>query len=120
MSLSEQQWTTRSHGTVNTTLDAESRNSKSLAQLLLRTVVSVPDQQVVGRSTWKTGSRKRFYHDVVLGEFFAAQPYYVVIIIMAVDYYCMGGLEIFGDSAVLSADSRPVRGLCTGGRDDGC
>ena len=39
---------------------------------------------------------------------------------MAVDYYCMGGLEIDGDSAVLSADSQPVRGLCNGGRDDGC
>ena len=40
----------------------------------------------------KTGSGKKFEHNVISGVDFAAQPYYVAIITPVI-HYCMGGLE---------------------------
>merc|ERR1712146_844682 len=40
----------------------------------------------------KTGSGKKFYHNVIQGSQFAAEPFYVAIITPVI-HYCMGGLE---------------------------
>merc|ERR1719272_1554035 len=48
----------------------------------------------------KTGSGKKFYHNVIEGSAVAAQPFYVAIITPVI-HYCMGGLEVDVDSAVL-------------------
>merc|ERR1711865_1171219 len=39
-----------------------------------------------------TGSGRKFYHNVIQGSEFAAQPFYVAIITPVI-HYCMGGLE---------------------------
>merc|ERR1719345_548627 len=39
-----------------------------------------------------TGSGKKFYHNVIPGSAFAAEPFYVAIITPVI-HYCMGGLE---------------------------
>ena len=62
----------------------------------------------------KTGSGKKFYHNVISGADFATQPFYVAIITPVI-HNCMGGLEIAEISAVLGADSKPVPGLCAAG-----
>merc|ERR1711907_199051 len=40
----------------------------------------------------KTGSGKKFFHNVIQGSQFAAEPFYVAIITPVI-HYCMGGLE---------------------------
>merc|ERR1711912_66824 len=40
----------------------------------------------------KTGSGKKFFHNVIDGSKFAAEPFYVAIITPVI-HYCMGGLE---------------------------
>merc|ERR1712124_19795 len=40
----------------------------------------------------KTGSGKKFYHNVIDGAAVATQPFYVAIITPVI-HYCMGGLE---------------------------
>merc|ERR1712153_273792 len=40
----------------------------------------------------KTGSGKKFYHNVIDGAKFASEPFYVAIITPVI-HYCMGGLE---------------------------
>merc|ERR1711965_1137995 len=40
----------------------------------------------------KTGSGKKFFHNVLPGDKFAAEPFYVAIITPVI-HYCMGGLE---------------------------
>merc|ERR1719383_79528 len=62
----------------------------------------------------KTGSGKKFYHNVISGAEFATQPNYVAIITPVI-HYCMGGLEIDENSAVLGADSKPIPGLYAAG-----
>ena len=52
----------------------------------------------------KTGSGKRFHHNVISGADFSAQPSYVDIIAPVI-HYRMGGLEIDEDSTVM----RPLR-----------
>ena len=49
------------------------------------------------------GSGKKFFHNVISGADFAAQPYYVAVITPVI-HYCMGGLEIDENSAVLGSD----------------
>merc|ERR1719195_2267009 len=48
----------------------------------------------------KTGSGKKFYHNVIPGSAVATEPFYVAIITPVI-HYCMGGLEIDTDSAVV-------------------
>jgi len=62
----------------------------------------------------KTGSGKKFYHNVIPGDKVAAEPFYVAIITPVI-HYCMGGLEIDVNSSVLAGDGRPIPGLyCAG------
>ena len=62
----------------------------------------------------KTGSGKKFCHNLISGADFAAQPYCVAIITPFIR--CgMGGLEIDEDSAVVGSGSQAIRGLYAGG-----
>merc|ERR1719482_665672 len=63
----------------------------------------------------KTGSGKKFYHNIIQGSEVATQPFYVAIITPVI-HYCMGGLEIDCDSAVVNkATGKAIPGLyCAG------
>ena len=62
----------------------------------------------------RTGSGKKFYHNVISGADFAAQQYFVAVI-MPVIHFCEGGLEIDENSDVLGAGSKPAPGLNAAG-----
>merc|ERR1719377_245960 len=47
-----------------------------------------------------TGSGKKFYHNIIQGSDVKAQPFYVAIITPVI-HYCMGGLEIDAEGAVM-------------------
>merc|ERR1712040_32619 len=62
----------------------------------------------------KTGSGKKFYHNIIPGSEVKSQPFYVAIITPVI-HYCMGGLEINVDSAVIGQNGRPIPGLYAAG-----
>merc|ERR1712013_283875 len=62
----------------------------------------------------KTGSGKKFYHNIIPGSAFKAEPFYVAIITPVI-HYCMGGLEIDTDSAVLGPHGKAIPGLYAAG-----
>merc|ERR1719327_1180294 len=60
-----------------------------------------------------TGSGKKFYHNVIDGAAVKTQPFYVAIITPVI-HYCMGGLEIDADGAVMGKNGI-IKGLyCAG------
>ena len=62
----------------------------------------------------KTGSGKKFFHNIIPGSQFATEPFYVAIITPII-HYCMGGLEINTKSEVIGANNKPIPGLfCAG------
>ncbi|CAE8585710.1 unnamed protein product [Polarella glacialis] len=62
----------------------------------------------------KTGSGKKFYHNVIAGSAVKSEPFYVAIITPVI-HYCMGGLEIDTDSAVVGAGNKAIPGLYAAG-----
>merc|ERR1719511_562382 len=62
----------------------------------------------------KTGSGKKFYHNIIPGSAVKSEPFYVAIITPVI-HYCMGGLEIDVNSAVLKSDGQPITGLYAAG-----
>merc|ERR1711937_799400 len=60
-----------------------------------------------------TGSGKKFYHNIIPGSAVAAEPFYVAIITPVI-HYCMGGLEVDVDSAVLGPNGA-IPGLYAAG-----
>merc|ERR1712040_19107 len=62
----------------------------------------------------KTGSGKKFYHNILPGSSVKSEPYYVAIITPVI-HYCMGGLEIDCDSAVLGPSGKAIPGLYAAG-----
>jgi len=61
----------------------------------------------------KTGSGKKFYHNIIPGASVKSEPFYVAIITPVI-HYCMGGLEINEEGGVLGA-SGVIKGLyCAG------
>merc|ERR1739838_669715 len=61
----------------------------------------------------KTGSGKKFYHNIIPGSKVATEPFYVAIITPVI-HYCMGGLEVDVDSAVMGKTGI-IKGLyCAG------
>merc|ERR1712079_792530 len=62
----------------------------------------------------KTGSGKKFYHNIIPGSAVKTEPFYVAIITPVI-HYCMGGLEIDTDSAVVNTDGRAIPGLYAAG-----
>merc|ERR1712224_263357 len=61
----------------------------------------------------KTGSGKKFYHNVIPGSAVASEPFYVAIITPVI-HYCMGGLEIDENSNVVGARGA-IKGLYAAG-----
>merc|ERR1712176_956807 len=62
----------------------------------------------------KTGSGKKFFHNIIQGSAVRTEPFYVAIITPVI-HYCMGGLEIDTDSAVVNADGQAIPGLYAAG-----
>merc|ERR1719393_1054521 len=62
----------------------------------------------------KTGSGKKYYHNVISGAAVANEPFYVAIITPVI-HYCMGGLEIDADSRVMGPNGKAIPGLYAAG-----
>merc|ERR1719162_1155150 len=62
----------------------------------------------------KTGSGKKFYHNVIPGSKVASEEFYVAIITPVI-HYCMGGLEIDVNSSCVTGDGKVVKGLYAAG-----
>merc|ERR1712010_419720 len=62
----------------------------------------------------KTGSGKKFYHNFIPGSAVKTEEFYVAIITPVI-HYCMGGLEIDVDSAVLGEGGAVIPGLYAAG-----
>merc|ERR1712194_467036 len=62
----------------------------------------------------KTGSGKKFYHNLLDGPAVKTQSFYVAIITPVI-HYCMGGLEVDVDSACLGSDGKAIPGLYAAG-----
>merc|ERR1712226_1204139 len=63
----------------------------------------------------KTGSGKKFYHNIIPGSAVKSEPFYVAVITPVI-HYCMGGLEIDTDSAVISKSTdKAIPGLYAAG-----
>merc|ERR1711878_43930 len=62
----------------------------------------------------KTGSGKKFYHNIIPGSAVKNEEFYVAIITPVI-HYCMGGLEIDTDSAVLGPHGKAIPGLYAAG-----
>merc|ERR1712151_1105339 len=62
----------------------------------------------------KTGSGKKFYHNIIPGSAVPTEPFYVAIITPVI-HYCMGGLEIDVDSQCIDTKGKKVPGLYAAG-----
>jgi len=62
----------------------------------------------------KTGSGKKFYHNIIPGSAVKAEPFYVAIITPVI-HYCMGGLEVDTNSLVVNAEGKAIKGLYAAG-----
>merc|ERR1719190_97466 len=62
----------------------------------------------------KTGSGKKFYHNIIPGSAVKSEPFYVAIITPVI-HYCMGGLEIDVESAVIGTGGKAIPGLYAAG-----
>jgi len=62
----------------------------------------------------KTGSGKKFFHNVIKGSDVKKEPFYVAIITPVI-HYCMGGLEIDLGSRVIGANKQGIDGLYAAG-----
>merc|ERR1719282_1381810 len=73
-----------------------------------------PSGKCWDEASGKTGSGKKFYHNIIRGTQVKTEPFYVAIITPVI-HYCMGGLEIDTDSAVLNGKGEVIRGLYAAG-----
>merc|ERR1719220_584141 len=62
----------------------------------------------------KTGSGKKYYHNIIPGSSVKTEPFYVAIITPVI-HYCMGGLEIDCNSLVVNAEGKVIKGLYAAG-----
>ncbi|CAL1128819.1 unnamed protein product [Cladocopium goreaui] len=62
----------------------------------------------------KTGSGKKFYHNIIPGSAVKSEPFYVAIITPVI-HYCMGGLLIDTDSACIGSNNLAIPGLYAAG-----
>merc|ERR1719379_3000635 len=73
-----------------------------------------PSGRCHDEASGKTGSGKKFYHNVLDGCKVLSEPFYVAIITPVI-HYCMGGLEIDADSRVIHGNGKAIPGLyCAG------
>merc|ERR1712190_714833 len=73
-----------------------------------------PSGKCWDEASGKTGSGKKFYHNIIPGSAVKSEPFYVAIITPVI-HYCMGGLEVDTNSAVLGADGKAIPGLYAAG-----
>merc|ERR1719491_1533284 len=73
-----------------------------------------PSGKCWDEASGKTGSGKKFYHNMIPGSAVATQPFYVAIITPVI-HYCMGGLEIDVDSLVVNTNGKAIPGLYAAG-----
>merc|ERR1711920_22564 len=66
------------------------------------------------QASGKTGSGKKFYHNIIPGSAVKTQEFYVAIITPVI-HYCMGGLEIDENSACVDAKGKSIPGLYAAG-----
>merc|ERR1712217_407868 len=62
----------------------------------------------------KTGSGKKFFHNIIPGSAVKTESFYVAIITPVI-HYCMGGLEIDVNSACIGANGKSIPGLYAAG-----
>merc|ERR1711979_161127 len=62
----------------------------------------------------KTGSGKKFFHNIIPGSAVPTEPFYVAIITPVI-HYCMGGLECTVDAECIDTKGKVIRGLYVAG-----
>merc|ERR1712066_497096 len=62
----------------------------------------------------KTGSGKKFFHNIIPGSQVPSEPFYVAIITPVI-HYCMGGLACSVDAEVLDKSGNVIKGLYVAG-----
>ncbi|CAE7910201.1 CYTB5-D, partial [Symbiodinium sp. KB8] len=73
-----------------------------------------PSGKCWDEASGKTGSGKKFFHNIIPGDAVKNEPFYVAIITPVI-HYCMGGLLIDTDSACIGSNNLPVPGLYAAG-----
>merc|ERR1719156_526160 len=63
-----------------------------------------PSGKTWDEASGKTGSGKKFFHNIIPGSKVKSEPFYVALITPVI-HYCMGGLSINEESEVLHADT---------------
>merc|ERR1711924_289582 len=62
----------------------------------------------------KTGSGKKFFHNIIPGSAVPTEPFYVAIITPVI-HYCMGGLQCTVDAECIDARGQVIPGLYVAG-----
>ncbi|CAE7392188.1 osm1 [Symbiodinium pilosum] len=62
----------------------------------------------------KTGSGKKFFHNIIDGSKVPTEPFYVAIITPVI-HYCMGGLECTTEAECIDKSGKPIPGLYVAG-----
>eukprot|EP00437_Effrenium_voratum_P001422 CAMPEP_0181428878 /NCGR_PEP_ID=MMETSP1110-20121109/16909_1 /TAXON_ID=174948 /ORGANISM="Symbiodinium sp., Strain CCMP421" /LENGTH=501 /DNA_ID=CAMNT_0023552125 /DNA_START=62 /DNA_END=1563 /DNA_ORIENTATION=+ len=73
-----------------------------------------PSGKCWDEASGKTGSGKKFYHNIIPGSAVKSEPFYVAIITPVI-HYCMGGLLIDTDSACVGSNNQAIPGLYAAG-----
>jgi len=73
-----------------------------------------PTGKTWDEASGKTGSGKKFFHNVIPGSAVATEPFYVAFITPVI-HYCMGGLEITTASECIGQDGKKIPGLYAAG-----
>jgi len=71
-----------------------------------------PSGKCWDEASGKTGSGKKFYHNIIDGPQVASQPFYVAIITPVI-HYCMGGLEVLPENQHTSSYGTVGEGYAT-------
>merc|ERR1719197_1786748 len=72
-----------------------------------------PDGKSWDEASGKTGSGKKFFKNIINGDQFPTEEFYVAIITPVI-HYCMGGLEITPAAEVVNS-GKPIPGLYAAG-----
>jgi len=73
-----------------------------------------PDGKCWDEASGRTGSGKKFFHNIIPGAAVKSEPFYVAIITPVI-HYCMGGLLIDTDSACVGPSDKAIPGLYAAG-----
>merc|ERR1712107_137820 len=78
------------------------------------TFPAYPSGKCWDEASGKTGSGKKFYHNIIDGAAVPTQPFYVAIITPVI-HYCMGGLETSCDGECVTKGGEVLQGLYVAG-----